>query len=116
MKDYGLLLERYRRQPLPIRLGNLASNMARIGTMASDERTAADGANVVEESRHFAEALITEETPINGELIRLRGDLDSWLEAWPSLIASDEGRGAVATAATQWSGVLIERSGLAKQK
>ena len=115
MKDYGLLLERYRRQPLPMRLGNLASNMARIGTMVLDGRTAADGASVVEESRHFAEALITEETPLNGELIRLRDDLDAWLEAWPRLLESGTGFGEVADAAARWSNLLLEGSGLAKR-
>lgn len=116
MKDYAPLLERYRRQPLPVRLGNLASNMARIRTMALDERTVADGATVVEESRHFADTLIADTEPAVGEeLLRLRDLLDHWLAAWPGLVHVGEGRTEITEAAARWSNLLIDRSGLAKR-
>ena len=115
MKDYAPLMERYRRQPLPMRLGNLASNMARIRTMALDERTIADGAIVIEESRHFADTLIPDTDPALGEeLVRLRNLLDGWLAAWPRLARPGANLTEITTAAARWSALLIERSGLAR--
>lgn len=116
MKDYAQLLERYRRQPLPMRLGNLASNLARIRTMALDERTVAEGAKVVEESRHFADTLIADTNPfLSGEMVNLRDLLDEWLAAWPRLVQPGEKLTEITAAAAQWSALLIERSGLAKR-
>ena len=116
MKDYASVLDRYRRQPLPMRLGNLASNLARIRTMALDQRTVADGAKVVEESRHFADTLIADTNPfLSEEMANLRDLLDEWLAAWPRLAQPSESLTEITKAAARWSALLIERSGLAQR-
>ena len=84
--------------------------------MALDQRTVADGATVVEESKLFANTLITDTDPsLSAEMEQLRDLLGDWLAVWPRLVEPGEGRGEMMAAAAAWSSLLIERSGLAKR-
>jgi len=77
------LRERFLRDPLPIRLGNLASDVARIASFSEDSRNHQVVAGVLEESKYFAEG-IAPEAPLETQtvLAELQVALAVWERGW----------------------------------
>ena len=108
--------ERYLRDPLPVRLGNLASNLARIkSTMAKPELGEA-AERVIRESKHLVEwAGKDAELQLQVEMVDLQRRLARWQFKWPEIWNDPEKRTNVAAEAGVWSQKILERSGLLKR-
>jgi Protein of unknown function (DUF5674) len=99
--------ERYTRDALPVRLGNLASNLARLHSFAQHEEMSEAAARVVRESQLFIEW-----TTADAELNELAQTLTNWETHWPSIWRDNAQRDTLAATAQTWSTRILEHSGL----
>ena len=103
------LRERYLRDPLPIRLGNLASDLARIASCSENPKNHEVVMSVLEESKYFAEWAAAEAPPeTQAILAEVQLQLALWHRRWlqghPEPLMQHEVR--------RWSDQLLEHSGL----
>ncbi|NCO37310.1 MAG: hypothetical protein COZ06_07115 [Armatimonadetes bacterium CG_4_10_14_3_um_filter_66_18] len=107
---------RYLRDAVPIRLGNLASNLARISTCIAEEGGLPMAFSVIDESKHFIEWTGAEVEPdVQPELVRLQVELALWQHRWAGLSLDARAREEVARDARQRSNQVLEWSGLLNQ-
>jgi hypothetical protein len=105
--------ERYLRDPLPMRLGNLASNLARIRSIATQTALGEATKRVVRESKHFVEwAGKDAELEVQIELVELQRQLARWQFKWDEIWNDQEKRNSIAEQAGIWSEKILDRSGL----
>jgi hypothetical protein len=102
---------RYLRDPLPVRLGNLASNLARLQSFARHPAMSEAAGRVIAESLLFIE-WTQAEAEWQDELRALQQQLAQWATEWPALQLDAAQRDLVAAAAADWSQKILERSGL----
>jgi len=107
--------ERFLRDPVPIRLGNLAANLARIRSFS--QAGSLDGVRgLIEESRHFADwAVAGASDDALALLRRLLRHLTRWLGALSSILPSEESRRTLGEEAATWSRRLLGQAGLGSQ-
>jgi hypothetical protein len=105
--------ERYLRDALPARLGNLASNLSRLKSFARHTSMGDAARKVAHESQHFIEWTATEAEPeVQAELIELQKLLAGWQSECDEIWADDERRESVAAQADVWAKRILEKSGL----
>jgi len=113
MRNQTAIRERYLRDPLPIRLGGLAADLARVQSFSdnSNLRDAVEG--LLEESRFFIEWAAPEaELEKQVALVELQRQLTRWQHSWPHIWADPAHRAAVAEQAGVWSERVLGMSGL----
>lgn len=105
--------ERYMRDPHPIRLGNLASNMAHIRTTCTHESQQMLIARFIRESMWFMEWAAPEADPeIGSELVDIQIELACWYRGWDTIWNNPERCAAAAEQAGKWSERILGMSGL----
>ena len=105
--------ERYLRDPLPVRLGNLASNLARVRSLANHATMGEAAGKVFDESRLFIEWTATDASPAQQvELSELRDLISRWRMELTEIWNDSEKRNEVAALAGAWSQKILESSGL----
>lgn len=113
MKDFASTKIRYLRDDVPVRLGGLAADLARIGSTSANPANSHVVEVLLEEARRFiewtAEAL---DVDTAGELIDLQLALTLWVRAWEHARASPVERALLAHQATCWSDRVLALSGL----
>jgi len=113
MKDFAKVRERYLRDPLPVRLGGLAADLARIGSAAMNPANARVVEVLLEEARRFIEWTAAEiEADTASQLVDLQLTLTLWLRAWPEAQASPVQRALLAHQGLYWSDQVLAMSGL----
>jgi hypothetical protein len=113
MKNQTALKERYMRDPLPIRLGGLAADLARVQSFSDNVnlRDAVEG--LLEESRFFIEWMAPDaELEKQVTLVELQRQLTRWQHSWAHIWADPVRRAAVAEQAGVWSERVLGMSGL----
>jgi hypothetical protein len=113
MTDLSQLRERYLRDPLPVRLGGLAANLARVQSFSDHPAHCELVARLLEESAWFIE-WTAPDAPLDTQMALLdcQRALARWRAAWGE-IWHDAGRLAeVADQTGRWSERLLELSGL----
>ena len=113
MREWYTLKERYLRDQLPIRLGNLASNLTRI---KSRSQNAANGElikDLLQESKLFIEWTAQDaEIEIAGELGELQIQLACWQYAWARIWEEATQQIRVGEQGRIWSKKVLNMSGL----
>ena len=113
MKNRQQKRERYLKDPLPVRLGGLAADLARISSSA---RRPAGGASVdemLEESQYFIEWTAAEADPeVAAELVDIQVMLSLWRKAWPEAQHNRTQRTILSVLAKKWSDQVLGYSGL----
>jgi hypothetical protein len=105
--------ERYLRDPLPVRLGNLASNLTRLKSFARHPAMADAARKIIHESKHFIEWTAADAAlDVQVEVIELQRLLAQWQLKWDEIWPDSERRRMVATQTDDWSKRILERSGL----
>lgn len=105
--------ERYLRDPLPLRLGNLASNLSRIKSLSNHPAMGEAAGRVVDESIFFIEWTAADASlQQQAELDELRSLLMNWRLEWTEIWNDLEKRTSVAEQAGAWSEKILDRSGL----
>ncbi len=114
MSDWTSIRDRYLEDGLDIRLGGLAANLARIGSLSRRAGYSDVVSRLVVESGLFIE-WTARDVPLStlAELAQLQRMLSRWHHAWPELWTDESQRETVARATTEWSRRVLELSGLA---
>lgn len=113
MRDWQKLRARYLRDQVPVRLGGVAANLARINSFSSHQDQAGFVELMIDESKHFIEWTTLDAKPeIQSELVELQIQLAVWQRNWSLLWADPDRRYAVARLAAKWSDRVLEMSGL----
>lgn len=113
MRDRTIIRERYLRDKLPVRLGGVAANLARVKSFSDhpDHRDVVE--SLLDESKHFIEWTAPEaELSLQVELVELQLQLARWQRSWSDIWADPVRRRAVADQARAWSEQVLKRSGL----
>ncbi len=113
MKDWKAIQERYLQDALPLRLGGLAANLARIKSFSDhpDHRDVVE--SLLDESKFFIEWTAPDtELKLQAELVELQLQLACWELNWREIWNDPEKRAAVAGKARIWSERILEMSGL----
>ncbi len=113
MRDPTAIRERYLRDELPVRLGGLAANLARIKSFSDHPAHRDVVETLVEESKFFIEWAAPEaELEVQARLVELQLLLARWQRRWEDIWADPVQRAAVAEQAHDWSKQVLEMSGL----
>jgi hypothetical protein len=113
MRASTAIQERYLRDELPVRLGGLAANLARIKSFSAhpDHRNVVE--SLLDESKQFIEWNVPDAgLELQVELLELQLQLARWQRAWPTIWADPVRRAAVAEQAGAWSERVLKASGL----
>lgn len=103
--------QRYLRDPLPVRLGGLAADLARAASFAGNARNREAVLSVLEEGKHFAEwAAADAPLAVQSDLAEVQ-ILLAWWER--RLRSGTLQPGDIRRAAEQWAERLLQLSGLA---
>lgn len=104
------------RDPLPIRLGGLAANLARVKSFSKNHENQKAVFDLFEESKYFIEWTAKDtEMRTRLELIELQLQIAVWQQKWQKNWDDPNIRSAVAQTSSDWSQRLLERSGLLKR-
>ncbi|MEY3870662.1 MAG: hypothetical protein RLZZ338_4556 [Cyanobacteriota bacterium] len=113
MRDWNGLKERYLRDELPIRLGNLASNLARIKSRCQNSSNREVVESLLQESKIFIEWTAKDaEVEIAASLVELQVQLACWQYCWGMIWEDVEQRMRMAEEAKVWSEKVLNMSGL----
>lgn len=113
MKNWVALKERYLRDHLPIRLGGIAANLARIKSFSQDVENSVVVESLLQESKWFIEWTAADaEIEIAAELVELQVQLACWQCCWSEIWEDSEQRMEVADRAKMWSEKVLNFSGL----
>lgn len=113
MRDLLSIQDRYLRDALPVRLGGLAANLARIKSFSRhpDHRDVVE--SLLDESKQFIEWNVPDaKLDLQVELLELQLQLARWQRAWTTIWADPMRRSGVAEQASVWAGRVLEASGL----
>jgi hypothetical protein len=117
MRNYTRTRTRYLRDPLPIRLGGLASNLARIKSSVPNPLNHDITISVLDESKHFIEWTAAEaDIDTAAELVELQLQLVRWQRTWDTIWSDSVKRQEVAETAKYWSNRVLEMSGLLEEE
>ena len=113
MSDWSDIRRRYLRDDPSIRLGGLAANLARIRSFSDREEHEDVVGRMVRESALFIEWTARDVAAEHvGQLAELQRQLVRWSLDWHAIWADPERRREIARDATEWSGRVLEFSGL----
>lgn len=100
--------ERYLRDPLPVRLGGLAADLARIASFSENPRNHAAVASLLEEGAYFAEWAAPDAPP---EVQEVLADVQLHLAIWRRHWLDGRPDSSMPAEAERWSDRLMELSG-----
>lgn len=113
MRDWNAVKSRYLQCSLPIRLGNLASNLARIKSRCENTANRDLVESLLQESKAFIEWTAKDaEVEIAAELVELQIQLACWQYSWARIWEDVEERIKVSEQAMIWSDKVLNMSGL----
>jgi hypothetical protein len=116
MRDVASVKARYLRDPIPVRLGGLASDLARISSASANPANGLAVQVLLEDARRFIEWTAAElEVNMAGELLDLQLSLTLWLHAWKHGAVDPIQRALLAHEALCWSDRVLGLSGLLTQ-
>jgi hypothetical protein len=117
MKDQATIRERYLRDDLPIRLGGLAANLARIKSFSDHPDHGKVIESLLDESKFFIEwTALAASLDVQAELVLLQIQLARWHHAWANIWADPAQRTAMVEQASAWSKRVLVLSGLLNQR
>lgn len=113
MKDLSAIRARYMRDPLPVRLGGLAADLARIASFSQNPANHAPVADLMREAAHLIEwCALESDLESQVTLLELQRLLVRWRMQLSQQFPDQTWRGQVIAEAQQWSQRMLEMSGL----
>jgi hypothetical protein len=113
MRDWNALKSRYLQDELPVRLGNLASNLARIKSRCQNAAHSELIESLLQESKLFIEWTAADtEIEIAAELVELQVQLACWQYSWAEIRSDIQQRMKVGEQVKIWSEKVLDMSGL----
>lgn len=112
MRDWTAIRERYLRDKLPVRLGGLAANLARVNSFSRNSVNREVVNSLLEESKLFIEWTAGEaEVDTAAQLVELQIQLALWQLDWDHIWADQGQRARVAEQCREWSNRILDLSG-----
>jgi len=113
MRNQEAIRRRYLRDPLPVRLGGLAADLARIASASENPANAKALASLLEESTYFIE-WTTPEAPLETQtrLVELQVQLALCRQRLSEIYQSQSEREHLIQQSKQWSDEILNLSGL----
>ncbi|HMN29386.1 MAG TPA: hypothetical protein PKE45_14650 [Caldilineaceae bacterium] len=109
--------KRFLRQPLPVQLGTIAADLARVTSLARHEQISAALDTMLEESLYFIEWTAAKAEPeIAAELVDIQLMIALWRKAWPEAQKHRAQRTLLSVQAKKWSDQILGYSGLLDEK
>ncbi|MGH9947355.1 MAG: hypothetical protein ACRD6X_09160 [Pyrinomonadaceae bacterium] len=117
MVDFKKRRERYMQDPLPIRLGGIAANLARISSVSANPANRDAVYSMLHESKHFIEWTAAEvPCDLASELVQLQIEMAVRQSSWEKRSESEEYRVEIGQWAKRHSNIVLQRSGLVDRK
>ncbi|CAN5451261.1 hypothetical protein BH20ACI1_BH20ACI1_18280 [soil metagenome] len=113
MNNLTEIKQRYLRDSIPVRLGGLAANLARVKSFSKNSANGQAVFNLFEESKFFIEWTADEteiETKI--ELVELQLQIALWQRQWQTIWDDETKRNDIAQTSAEWSKKVLKKSGL----
>ncbi len=108
---------RYMQDGLPIRLGGLAANLARIVSFSRNPANKDAVNSLIEESKYFIEWTAPEaELQTSAELAEIQINLAIWQQNWDANWNDSMKRSEIVQQAKHYSNSILQKSGLLDQK
>lgn len=109
--------ERFMRDSLPIRLGGLAANLARVSSISNNPANYTAAFGLIEESKHFIEWTAAEsQVETAAELVNLQVKLALWQRTLEADWMNDDIRQEIGRDAKAFSNLVLQKSGLLDSK
>jgi hypothetical protein len=113
MKNWIILQDRYLRETLSSRLGELSENLARISSFSQNDQNCDAVASLIEESKFFIEWTVMDAgIDLAAELVELQVQLARWQLGWQDIWIDQARKLQVSNQAKVWSNRVLEMSGL----
>jgi hypothetical protein len=113
MSNFTAIRERYLRDELPIRLGGLAANLARIKSFSRHPGHFDAVTSLLNESKYFIEWTAPSATlEVQSELVELQIQLAQWQQGLSGIWSDAKQRQELADRANTWSQRVLQLSGL----
>lgn len=101
------------RDPISIRLGGIAANLARISSFSSNEKHSEAVSKMMNESRYFIEWTTPDfDLETQDELVQLQLKLSFWIHTWDKVWSNVDNRSRMAKESSEWSVRLLKMSGI----
>lgn len=101
------------REALPVRLGGIAANLARVSSFTRNPANEAAVNSLLEESKYFIEWTAAEaEIETAAKLVELQVQMAVWQRNWTTNWSSEERRLQIGQKAKDWSKDVLASSGL----
>lgn len=112
MNDRTAVRDRYLQDGLPVRLGGLAANLARIQSFTARGASSDAVESLIDESKYFIEWTAGElESHVAEQLVALQLQLAQWQCDWSRIWADPEKRRILSDESSVWSKRVLEISG-----
>jgi len=113
MKNVEEIRKRYLKDELPVRLGGIAANLARMNSFSSNDSHLEVIESLLDESKYFIEWTV-KDTPgeIQGFLIQIQIQLALWQVQLIRIWTDNKNRQSFADRVNRWSQELLKLSGL----
>ena len=116
MKDLSAIRVRYMRDPLPVRLGGLAADLARIASFSQNPANLAPVADLMREAAHFIEWCAPEsDLESQVTLLELQRHVARWQKRLSQQFPDQTWRAQVIAESQRWSQRVLEMSGLLEE-
>jgi len=113
MKNAEEIKKRYLKDELPIRLGGIAANLARMYSFSSNDNHLRAIESLLDESKYYIEWTVRDATiEVQGYLIQLQIQLALWQVQLMRVWTDANKRQSFANDVNKWSQELLELSGL----
>lgn len=107
------LYQRFMRDPLERRLGNLASTLGKISSNARNSENPNNVLDLFDEAKHFIEWTAADtESEVAAELVQTQRLITLWQKTWTTAYKDKTQRILLATQAKEWSDKALQNSGL----
>jgi len=112
--------DRFFKDALPVRLGGLAADLARIVSFSKNPNSASTVSHLLEESRYFIEwsapNLLPDRVDDAARLVDIQRDLTHWFRVWNRAQDDPAQREKLSEQAQTWSDEVLAMSGLLEQQ
>jgi len=107
------LRSRYLNDPIPVRLGGLAANLARVASFSKHDSHCEAVSAILQESKWFIEWFAPEQEKVNiAELVQLQIQMAIWQIQSNKKWKDNNWRSELAAQSEQWSRHILHMSGL----
>jgi hypothetical protein len=107
------LYQRFMRDPLERRLGNLASTLGKISSNARNSDKPNTVSELLDEAKHFIEWTAADaDSEVAAELVQTQRLITLWQKTWSTVYKDKTQRILLATQAKEWSDRALQNSGL----